>query len=70
MDDDDKLTLRDKLAIAALPALMQRFTDKVESLWLTDGKPTEAFQEDIRVIALMAYKIADEMRKVRMIAFE
>lgn len=71
MDDDDKLTLRDKLAAAALPALVQRFNDHRLNKWTMNGgtELTEAFREDVEIIAVMAYKIADEMRKARLKAF-
>ena len=68
-DQEDNLTLRDKLAAAALPAIIQRYNDKVNSKWIIDGKASEAFVEDAKTIALMAYKIADEMRKARLQAF-
>jgi len=67
--DDEDLRLRDKLAAAALPALMQRYNDKVDTKWLVDGKPTYAFEVDAANIAIMAYKIADAMRKARLQAF-
>jgi hypothetical protein len=72
-DDDDKLTLRDKLAAAALPALMQRYNDHVSSKWtmMKNGNTitTEAFREDAEIISVMAYKLADAMRKARLKAF-
>jgi len=67
--DDEDLKLRDKLAAAALPALIHRYNDKVGTKWIVDGKPTTAFQEDAENIARMAYKIADAMRKARLQAF-
>jgi len=72
-EDDDKLTLRDKLAAAALPALMHRYNDHVSTKWTmiknNEDITTEAFREDIEIIAVMAYKIADAMRKARLKAF-
>lgn len=67
--DDEDLRLRDKLAAACLPAIIQRYNDKVDSKWIVGGKPTEAFEADAANIAIMAYKIADAMRRVRLIAF-
>jgi hypothetical protein len=68
-DQDQDLTLRDKLATAALPALIQRFTQKVESAWIKGSAPTKEFESDIDTIAVMAYKIADAMRKARLQSF-
>ena len=67
--DDEDLKLRDKLAAAALPALIQRYNEKVQSSWVSGGEPTAAFEADIENIARMAYKIADAMRKARLQAF-
>ena len=58
-DKDDELTLRDKFAAAALPALVQRYS----------GNSRQSFIEDMDNIALLAYKIADAMRKARLQAF-
>lgn len=71
-DDKDEaydLLLRDRLAAAALPALIQRYNDKVSSKWVIDGKASDAFEVDAENIARMAYKLADAMRKVRLQAF-
>jgi len=67
--DDEDLRLRDKLAAAALPALIQRYNDKVDSKWIVDGEVTERFGYDADQIAILAYKIADAMRKARLQAF-
>lgn len=67
--DDEDLRLRDRLAAAALPALIHRYNDKVGTKWIEAGAPTEAFYADADNIARMAYKIADAMRKARLQAF-
>jgi hypothetical protein len=67
--DDEDLRLRDKLAAAALPALIHRYNDKVDTKWIVAGKPTQSFADDAENIAIMAYKIADAMRKARLQAF-
>lgn len=65
-DDDKDLSLRDKLAMAALPALVRRFDG---GRWISNGKPTEEFAERAEQIALLAYKLADELRKARLKSF-
>lgn len=68
-DKDDELTLRDKFAAAALPALITRFNDKVDTKWVAESSITEAASEDATIIAMLAYKIADAMRKARLQTF-
>jgi hypothetical protein len=68
-DHEDCVCLRDQLAMLALPALIDRFTQKVSSPWIKDYKITAAFKEDIEQISTMAYMIADEMRKARLKSF-
>lgn len=67
--DDEDLRLRDKLAAACLPAIIHRYNDKVDTKWIVGGKPTQSFDDDAKCIAIMAYKIADAMRKARLQAF-
>jgi hypothetical protein len=68
-DDDEDLSLRDKLAAAALPALIDRFTDRAGTTWVEGGNTTTDFDKNVKLIAIMAYKIADAMRKARLQAF-
>ncbi len=70
LSQEDDLTLRDKLAAAALPALMARFAQKVDDSWVTnEWTATADFKRDIATIARLAYQIADEMRKARLQSF-
>jgi hypothetical protein len=58
-DKDDELTLRDKLAAAALPALIQRYQ--------TYG--AKDLEKALPSLAILAYKMADAMRKARLQTF-
>jgi hypothetical protein len=68
-DNDESLHLRDKFAMEALPALIARYTAKNDSIWVDINGITESFEQSAEIIAVMAYKIADEMRKARLQSF-
>lgn len=68
-ESDYEFRLRDQAALAALPLLIQRFTEKNNSKWIDEKGITEDFKECAEAIALMAYRIADEMRKARLKSF-
>ena len=68
-DDDYEFKLRDQAAIAALPSIIQRYTEKNSTKWVSDDGITEDFNACAKQIAIMAYKIADEMRKARLQSF-
>jgi hypothetical protein len=69
-NDDEEIRLRDKIAIAAMQALLTK-----EGAWANyiDGLdvagPKEAPALRTKRIAMAAYRIADEMRKARLISF-
>lgn len=71
MNDDDDTRLRDQFAIAAMQALITRngsygnFIEKNEHT-NEDGADSAA---KLKRIAIIAYKIADAMRKARLQAF-
>ena len=69
-DDDEEIRLRDQLAMAALPALIARFTDRnKDEIWMEKGKPNLASKSCAKAISILAYQIADEMRKTRLQSF-
>lgn len=67
--EEQDLRLRDQFAMSALPAIIQRFTDKNDSTWVDANGITKSFDASAKQIAEMAYKIADEMRKYRLVSF-
>lgn len=70
MSDEDDIRLRDQLAMAALPALITRFTERnPDEAWSQKGNTSEAFKKSAKAISILAYQIADEMRKTRLQSF-
>lgn len=78
--EDEEIRLRDKLALAIIPSIIDRFTAYYSkggggsgTGWISgdSGKDvlTSQFRLDAQFIAEMSYKIADEMRKARLKAF-
>jgi len=65
--DDDEIRLRDQFAIAAMQALIGKnaiFTKYIDGL--EEVRPTHPRTERI---AIVAYIVADEMRKARLKSF-
>jgi hypothetical protein len=82
-EEDEEIRLRDKLALAIIPSIIDRFTayfNKPNSngtsgkAWIVreeneEEKLSSQFHADAKFIAEMSYKIADEMRKARLKTF-
>ena len=71
--EDEEIRLRDQVAIAAMQALIDRYTAKVDHSWISDNGANgakEAYITDIGIIARMAYQMADAMRKARLQTFD
>jgi hypothetical protein len=68
--EEEEIRLRDQIAIAAMQALIDRFTAEVDTAWIKSSEPTKDYEEDVMIIARMAYKMADAMRKARLQTFD
>jgi len=67
--EDDDFKLRDKIAIAVMHSLIS--SAKVNSMWFIDNREEgERFDKEVERFAITAYKIADAMRKARLISFK
>lgn len=79
-DQEDKLTLRDKFAIEVLQALIARspeeqYDDRFKNFieywnWKGGVDMPKLVDEQMRTLVRAAYRIADIMREIRLIAFE
>ena len=68
--DDDEIKLRDKFAIAAIQALIGArgaYTNYIDS---GAGMPDVFSEGRLDRITIIAYKIADAMRKTRLASFK
>jgi hypothetical protein len=65
-EKDTELTTRDQFALSAMNGLLAQR----DWSWLYAGEIQPEFEPEIKVLALMAYKIADAMRAARLQAFE
>jgi hypothetical protein len=68
--EDEEIRLRDQVAIAAMQALIDRYTAKVDSGWIGQTGPKQIYYDDACIIAQMAYIMADAMRKARLKVFD
>lgn len=67
--EDDDFKLRDKMAIAIISSLI--INPKVNSIWFVENREEgERFDKEVERFAVAAYKIADAMRKARLITFK
>ncbi len=67
--EDDDFKLRDKIAISIMNALIAN--PKVNSTWFVDNREEgERFDKEVERFAVAAYKMADAMRKARLITFK
>ena len=67
--EDDDFKLRDQFAIAIMNALLSN--DTVNAVWFVNNREEgERFDKEIERFAVTAYKIADAMRKARLISFK
>jgi hypothetical protein len=70
-DNDDDFKLRDQLAIAAMQALITKYGCWGKYIVENEGDgPFKAPGPRTQRIALVAYRIADEMRKARLKSFK
>lgn len=76
-DDNEKLTLRDKIAIEILPWLLDKnnanilfnLRDKDFNLNISDINNNVVFNKHIEILTDLSYIIADKMRKARLKTF-
>ena len=67
--EDDDFKLRDKMAISIIHSLM--VNAKVNSMWFVDNREEgDRFDKEVERFAITAYKIADAIRKARLISFK
>lgn len=80
-DNDDEIRLRDQFAMSAMQALVEKefpgewfINDCVESKCLAENSTPESYfarlEFRIEKLSIMAYKIADAMRKARLKSFD